>query len=393
MDEHGAVDCRGVRRSDGPMSSAQHNIAVNMLWCVPGAVGGSEEYFIRQLRGLVEINAPFNVTVYAPKGFAGAHPDVASAMRVVEAPSRCTSRELRVLLENTWLAARTKSADIVHHGGGTIPSRGNSATLLTIHDVQYLTYPEYFNAVKLRYLKNRVPSAVRRASVVATPSNYVRESIEQEFGIERARTAVIRHGLEPSIGIHKTAESELRTRFGLGSARVLVIPAITHPHKNHEFLLRLVANEWRNEDVKLVMVGGSGHAESRIQSLIAELHISNKVVRSGRVNAADRDGLIALAEALVFPSKYEGFGAPVLEAMALGTPVISSNCAALPEVVGDGGLVLPLAPEAWAGALDMVRTQRLTLVQNGFRRAEEFTAAKSAQDLVIAYEKTLATVR
>jgi alpha-1,3-rhamnosyl/mannosyltransferase len=221
----------------------------------------------------------------------------------------------------------------------------------------------------------------------------VRESIEQEFGIERARTAVIRHGLEPSIGIHKTAESELRTRFGLGSARVLVIPAITHPHKNHEFLLRLVANEWRNEDVKLVMVGGSGLAESRIQSLIAELHISNKVVRSGRVNAADRDGLIALAEALVFPSKYEGFGAPVLEAMALGTPVISSNCAALPEVVGDGGLVLPLAPEAWAGALDMVRTQRLTLVQNGFRRAEEFTAAKSAQDLVIAYEKTLATVR
>jgi alpha-1,3-rhamnosyl/mannosyltransferase len=375
------------------MSSAQHNIAVNMLWCVPGAVGGSEEYFIRQLRGLVEINAPFNVTVYAPKGFSGAHPDVASAMRVVEAPSRCTSRELRVLLENTWLSARTKSADIVHHGGGTIPSRGNSVTLLTIHDVQYLTYPEYFNAVKLRYLKNRVPSAIRRASVVATPSNYVRESIEQEFGIERARTAVIRHGLEPAIGIHKTAESELRTRFGLGSARVLVIPAITHPHKNHEFLLRLVANEWRNEDVKLVMVGGSGLAESRIQSLIAELHISNKVVRSGRVNAADRDGLIALAEALVFPSKYEGFGAPVLEAMALGTPVISSNCASLPEVVGDGGLVLPLAPEAWAGALDMVRTQRLTLVQNGFRRAEEFTAAKSAQDLVIAYEKTLAAVR
>lgn len=375
------------------MSSAQHNIAVNMLWCVPGAVGGSEEYFIRQLRGLIEINAPFNVTVYAPKGFSGAHPDVASAMRVVEAPSRCTSRELRVLLENTWLSARTKSADIVHHGGGTIPSRGNSVTLLTIHDVQYLTYPEYFNAVKLRYLKNRVPSAIRRASVVATPSNYVRESIEQEFGIERARTAVIRHGLEPAIGIHKTAESELRTRFGLGSARVLVIPAITHPHKNHEFLLRLVANEWRNEDVKLVMVGGSGLAESRIQSLIAELHISNKVVRSGRVNAADRDGLIALAEALVFPSKYEGFGAPVLEAMALGTPVISSNCASLPEVVGDGGLVLPLAPEAWAGALDMVRTQRLTLVQNGFRRAEEFTAAKSAQDLVIAYEKTLAAVR
>ena len=221
----------------------------------------------------------------------------------------------------------------------------------------------------------------------------MREGIEQHFGIERARTAVVRHGLEPAIGVHKTAEAELRTRFNLGNSRVLLIPAITHPHKNHEFLLQLIANEWRNEDVKLVMVGGNGLAESHIQSLIAELQITNKVVRSGRVNAADRDGLIAMAEALVFPSKYEGFGAPVLEAMALGTPVISSDCASLPEVIGDGGLVLPLTSQAWAGALNSVRMQRSTLVQNGLRRAEEFTSAKSAQDLVVAYEKTLATVR
>ena len=375
------------------MSAVQHNIAVNMLWCVPGAVGGSEEYFIRQLHGLVEIEAPFNVTVYAPKGFSTAHKDLSSAIRIIEAPSRCTSRELRVLLENTWLASQTKSADMVHHGGGTLPSRGKSTTLLTIHDVQYLTYPEYFSAVKLRYLKNRVPSAIRRASVVAAPSNYVRKGIERSFGIDRSRTAVIRHGLEPAIGTHKTSETQLRARFNLGRSRVLLIPAITHPHKNHEFLLRLLANEWSNEDVKLVMVGGEGLAESRIQSLIAELQIAHKVVRSGRVNAADRDGLIALAEALVFPSKYEGFGAPVLEAMALGTPVISSDCASLPEVIGDGGLVLPLNPAAWAGALESVRSQRASLVQHGLRRAEEFTSAKSAQDLVVAYEKTLATVR
>ena len=375
------------------MSVVQHNIAVNMLWCVPGAVGGSEEYFIRQLHGLVEIEAPFIVTVYAPKGFSTAHKDLSSAIRIIEAPSRCTSRELRVLLENTWLASQTKSADMVHHGGGTLPTRGKSTTLLTIHDVQYLTYPEYFSAVKLRYLKNRVPSAIRRASVVAAPSNYVREGIERSFGIDRSRTTVIRHGLEPAIGAHKTPETQLRARFNLGSSRVLLIPAITHPHKNHEFLLRLLANEWSNEDVKLVMVGGEGLAESRIQALIAELQVAHKVVRSGRVNATDRDGLIAMAEALVFPSKYEGFGAPVLEAMALGTPVISSDCASLPEVIGDGGLVLPLNPAAWAGALESVRSQRASLVQHGLRHAEEFTSAKSAQDLVVAYEKTLATVR
>jgi glycosyltransferase involved in cell wall biosynthesis len=78
--------------------------------------------------------------------------------------------------------------------------------------------------------------------------------------------------------------------------------------------------------------------------------------------------------------------------MALGTPVISSDCASLPEVVGDGGLVLPLTPEAWAGALSIIRAQRSSLVLNGLRRAEEFSSAKSAQDLGIAYEKTLAAV-
>ena len=375
------------------MSAVRHNIAVNMMWCVPGSVGGSEEYFVRQLLGLSEIGAPFNVTIYAPLGFSTAHSDLASLMRIVEAPSRCTSRELRVLLENTWLAKRAGSADFVHHGGGTIPSRSNQSTLLTIHDVQYLTYPQYFSPVKLRYLKNRVPSAIRRATVVATPSNYVRESLEQHFSIKRERTAVVRHGLEPSIGLRKTSESELRARFNLGSSRVLLIPAITHPHKNHEFLLRLMANEWRNEDVKLVMVGGQGLAEDQIQSLISELGLADRVVRGGRVNAADRDGLVALSEALVFPSKYEGFGAPVLEAMALGTPVIASDCASLPEVIGDGGVVLPLLTQAWSGALRTVRENRAALIERGKQRCHEFTSAKSAQDLVIAYEKTLAAIQ
>ena len=82
--------------------------------------------------------------------------------------------------------------------------------------------------------------------------------------------------------------------------------------------------------------------------------LERRVVRPGRVPAADRDGLIALAEALVFPSEYEGFGAPVVEAMALGTPVVCSDQAALAEVVGDAGIVLPRDVDAWAGALDEV---------------------------------------
>ena len=369
------------------------SIAINMLWCVPGQVGGSEEYFVRQLLGLHEINAPFDVTVFAPRGFSVAHPDVAQNVRVVEVGNNCSNRELRVSLENTWLANKTRKFDLVHHGGGTLPSRGNASTLLTIHDVQYLSYPQYFNAMKLRYLRNRVPSSVRRATCIATPTNYVRQSLDAAFGNVESRSFVVRHGIEPNIGVNATDEGELRSRFHLGDARILMFPAMTHPHKNHEFVLRMLAGPWRDDNLKLVMAGGHGLADTHVNQMIVELGLGDRAIRIGRVDANDRDGLIRLAEALVFPSMYEGFGAPVVEAMALGTPVIASDCASLPEVVGDAGLVLPLEESAWADALNEVGRRRTELIARGQTRSAQFTSAKSAEDLCVAYDAALTLSR
>jgi alpha-1,3-rhamnosyl/mannosyltransferase len=369
------------------------SVAINMLWCVPGQVGGSEEYFVRQLLGLHEINAPFDVAVFAPRGFSVAHPDVAKSVRIVEVGNSCTNRELRVSLENTWLASKTRKFDLVHHGGGTLPSRGNASTLLTIHDVQYLSYPQYFNAMKLRYLRNRVPSSVRRATCVATPTNYVRQSLDAAFGNVQTRSFVVRHGMEPNIGVSATDEGELRSRFHLGDARVLMFPAMTHPHKNHEFVLRLLAGPWRDLNLKLVMAGGNGLADTHVNQMIIELGLENHAIRIGRVGANDRDGLIRLAEALVFPSMYEGFGAPVVEAMALGTPVIASDCASLPEVVGDAGLSLPLEESAWANALNEVDRRRAELIARGQTRSAQFTSAKSAEDLCVTYDAALTLSR
>jgi alpha-1,3-rhamnosyl/mannosyltransferase len=369
------------------------SVAINMLWCVPGQVGGSEEYFVRQLLGLHEINAPFDVTVFAPRGFSVAHPDVANSVRIVEVGNNCSNRELRVSLENTWLASKTRNFDLVHHGGGTLPSRGNASTLLTVHDVQYLSYPQYFNAMKLRYLRNRVPSSVRRATCIATPTNYVRQSLDAAFGNVQSRSFVVRHGMEPDIGVSATNEAELRSRFHLGDARVLMFPAMTHPHKNHEFVLRMLAGPWRDHNLKLVMAGGHGLADTHVNQMIIELGLEDCAIRIGRVGANDRDGLIRLAEALVFPSMYEGFGAPVVEAMALGTPVIASDCASLPEVVGDAGLVLPLEESAWADALNEVGRRRAELIARGQTRSAQFTSAKSAEDLCIAYDAALTLSR
>lgn len=362
-------------------------VGVNLLWARAGRVGGSEDYLVRQLLGMQELAHEFAITAYAPAGFAVAHPDL--QCRVVAAPWCDGPRAVRVGVEHTWLAGRARrdGVALLHHGGGTVPRTTPRPAVVTIHDLQWHTYPQYVSPVKLRYLRWATPRAIRRATVVTTPSEFVKRTIVEAYGINPEWVFTVRHGVEPSLGAQATDEATLRARYGLGDSPVVVYPAMTHPHKRHDFLLGLVARQWSR--VVLVAIGAPGAAEHDVGRLVTDLGIAERVVRPGRVPAADRDGLVKMARALVFPSEYEGFGAPVLEAMALGTPVVASDRGALPEVVGDAGLVLPLDEAQWAGALDVAEARRAALIAAGQARVQQFTAALSARDLVHAYRAAL----
>jgi glycosyltransferase involved in cell wall biosynthesis len=360
-------------------------VAVNLTWCLPGRVGGSEEYLVRQLKGLSQIDHGFELTLFVPPGFARAHPDLAASHRLVPTPIDGHRRAVRIAMEYTWLARRTRPADLVHHGGGTVPGRGGRPVVLTVHDLQYRTYPRYFSLVKRAYLGATVPRSVRRAAVIAVPSSYVRGTVVAGFAIPPERVVVVPHGIEPDLGEQATPEADLRARFGLGEGPVLVYPAVTHPHKNHTFLLRLMATQWRDPDLRLVLIGGRGAAETQLWTDIQQMGLADRVLRPGRVDTTDRNGLLKMATALVFPSEYEGFGAPVAEAMHLGTPVICSDRASLPEVVGDAGLVLPLDLATWSTALDTVASRRAELQGAGQARATRYTTVRSAEALLGAY--------
>lgn len=365
-------------------------LGVNLLWCVPGQVGGSEEYLVRQLLGLAAADPGWRdgVVLFAPPGFADAHPDLAERFEVVIAPVGGRRRPLRVVTEATWLRRRMDGFEVVHHGGGTVPPRSPGPIVLTVHDLQYLEYPGYFSPIKLRYLRTVVPRSIRRSVAVAVPSEFVRRTvIDAVDGLDPGCVVVVPHGVEPGLGDHATGADELRRRLRIGDRRVVVYPAITHPHKNHRFLIRLMDGPWGDDDLALVLIGGAGAAEADVLAAIARS--AGCIVRTGRVSSADRDGLIAMADALAFPSEYEGFGAPVLEAMALGTPVITSDRAALAEVVGDAGQVLPLELDAWAGALDVVERDRQRWVDGGLRRAGELSALASGRALGRVYRSVL----
>ncbi len=365
------------------------DVAVNLLWCVPGEVGGSEQYLVRQLVGLGLQRAEFAPTLYCLPAFVDAHPELAGLYPMVAARISGDHRPRRILAEHTWLRRRTGSAELVHHGGGTAPAGGHRPIVLTIHDLQYLTHPEYLSAAKLRYLSWAIPRSVERATVVAVPTDYVRRTVIDAYGTAPERVVVVPHGVEPALGADAPSPFELRRDYGLGAGRVLVFPAITHPHKGHVFLLEVMARHWDDPDLRLVLLGGPGSVDGEVTATIERLGLDRRVVRPGRVPDAHRDGLIALADALVFPSEYEGFGAPVVEAMALGTPVICSDQPALAEVVGDAGIVLARDAEAWADALDVLTRRSAELRAAGRLRAASFTAERSGAGLAAAYRTAL----
>lgn len=366
--------------------------AVNLLWCSPGRVGGSEQYLVRQLAGLPDdvLSDLGTSTLYCVPAFADAHPELVERFDVVRAPIDGDRRPIRVAAEHSWLARRTRRHSLVHHGGGTAPAFGGAPIVLTIHDLQYETYPHYLHPLKLRYLRAAMPRSVARADAVTVPSGYVKQTVVDRFAIDADTVHVVPHGVEADIGASAPNGDALRARYALGDGPVIVLPAITHPHKGHRFLLDVLARHWADPDLRLVLLGGRGSADEAVEAAIDELGLGTRVVRPGRVPDADRDGLISLATALVFPSEYEGFGAPVVEAMALGTPVVCSDQAALAEVVGDAGVVLPLDVDAWSTALDDVGRRRDELVEAGRRRALDFTAARSGAALADVYRAVIA---
>jgi alpha-1,3-rhamnosyl/mannosyltransferase len=359
------------------------DVAVNLLWLRPGAVGGSEEYLTRQLVGLAEHGV--STRVFAPKGFAAVHPEVAATHEVVEGPHDSSSRGRRIATESTWLYRRTRDASLVHHGGGTLPTRRRQPTVLTIHDLQYRRFPEYFSTLRRSYLHAMMPRSARGATLIAVPTLYVRETVVDAYGVDPSRVVVVPHGVDESLNRHCTPEDELRARFDLGEGPIVVYPAVTHPHKGHRFIVDVADRHWSHLGVRLVLMGGAGAAHAEVTARLADPRVARTVVHVGRVSDADRNGLVRMAQALAFPSEYEGFGAPVIEAMQLGTPVVVSDHAALPEVVGDAGIVLALQEDLWAGLPDLVRARRTELVQRGVEHVRRYSIDASGAALAAAY--------
>lgn len=301
--------------------------------------------------------------------------------------------------EASWLVARTRHADLVHHAGGTAPFAGRTPYVLTLHDLQPLEDrrvvgpgPRTHSALKRAYLAAVVPRSVRRARVVVVPSEFVRAGVIDRTGVDPTRVVVVPHAVE--CGVAGAPRSVLVDRYGLDGP-VVLYPAITYPHKDHATLVEAFATVLvEHPSAVLVLPGRADAAEADLTAQVDRLGIASRVRRIGRVPAADLVGLYRLATVVAVPSVYEGFGLPAAEAMAHGVPVVAADSTSLPEVVGDAGLlVAPGDAAGFATAISEVLAgpgSRARLAAAGLSRVSRFSRSANADALLRAYRIALA---
>jgi glycosyltransferase involved in cell wall biosynthesis len=370
-------------------------VGINLLWMVPGIVGGSETYMTRLLSGLAERSTAFDYTIFAVPQFADAHPELAKTFKMAYAPVTGQWKSFRVAGENSWLVrqCRKRKIALVHHAGGVIPVLHTTRPILTIHDLQYMYYPEYFTTARLNYLKLMVPRSAEAARLLLVPSEFTRRTIIERLEIDPSIVVVVPHGISPRE--RKAPAADIRGRYDLDDPYFLY-PAITYPHKNHLVLIEAFAKVLRERPgTTLVLTGAKGSMETRIASEIKGLGIEDRVRRLGYVPEEDLDALYHDAVAMCFPSRFEGFGAPVLEAMSRECPVIAADATALPEVVGESGLLVsPDNADGWAQEMIELLEDtgaRDRLGKAGLERSNEFTWTHAADILEDSYNHALET--
>lgn len=356
------------------------HVGLNLVFLVPGESGGFESY-ARQLAPRLAAAAPagWRFTALVGEEAAGG----AFGMDEVVVPVRASNRVDWVRGEQQHLPrlARRAGCDLVHSLASTAPAWGRFKRVVTIHDLIYRHFPEAHLGVKARGMAMLVPLAARRSDRVIAVSETTAADVRRFL---RARAVdVVPNGVDAP-GAARTPEAELRARLDLGDRPVVLCLAAKRPHKN---LRRLIDAVGRLDDAILVIAGYDTGHEDELRAVADP----RRVRLPGWVDEADREGLFALASVVALPSLYEGFGLPVLEAMARGVPVVCSTTPALLEVAGDAALAVdPLSVDALAAALARVlgdpgEAQRLRAA--GRDRAARFSWDRAAELTLDVYRR------
>src|SRR5215470_477859 len=315
--------------------------------------------------------------------------------KVVAAPAAVTHRPARLAWEQTGLPllAQQLGAKVLHSPFYTCPLRANCPVTVTVHDATFFTEPEHYDKSRRTFFRSAIKTSLRRAARVIVPSKATRDELIRLLDADPTRIDVAYHGVDPA-AFHAPSEDDkarVRARLGLGQTPYIAFLGVKEPRKNVPNLIRgwaLAAGDLESPPA-LVVAGGSGHDDD-IDQAAAEVPGNLRLLRPGYLRFADLPGYLGGALVAAYPSHGEGFGLPILEAMACGAPVLTTPRLSLPEVGGDAVAYTGESPEEIArdlGALLADAPRRAHLSTAGAARAHEFTWESSAEVHLAAWAR------
>jgi glycosyltransferase involved in cell wall biosynthesis len=316
---------------------------------------------------------------------------------IIAGPSAISLRPARLAWEQTGLpsVAAQVGADVIHSPHYTMPLRAGRPVVVTIHDATFFTQPEVHTSVKGTFFRSATRTSLRRASRCIVPSKATRDELVRILDADPTRIDVAYHGVDLAT-FHPPTEVErqrVSDRLGLHGTPYIAFLGTLEPRKNVPNLIRgwVQAVRDRPEPPALVLAGGSGW-DDEVDGAIGEVPGHLRVVRTGYLRFADLRAFLGGALVVAYPSHGEGFGLPVLEAMACAAPVLTTPRLSLPEVGGDAVAYTEPDPASIAAALGGLLDdpdRRAALAAAGATRAAEFTWAASAEAHLATYARAL----
>lgn len=304
---------------------------------------------------------------------------------------------VRSLFEQVYLPIEllVGRVDIFHGTDFMIPRQLFGKSVVTIHDLMYLNYPEFIEPEWVESYKRNVKWSLKRAGLIIVESNFVKGDILKNFNISKDKIRVIYNGIgEGFMVLKESPRAYITKKYGIKYPYILFVGTL-EPKKN---LVRLVEAFYqllrsRPKRFNLVLAGGEGclNYRDKIEQKVKELNLNEEVILTGYIQDEDLPMLYNCAELFVFPSIFEGFGIPPLEAMASGIPVVASNAASLPEVIGDAGILVdPFDTKAITEAISSCLSNyklRKTLIRKGLARARLFSWEAAARQTLALYKE------